>query len=79
MAAGGWGAALSSMFTGDNMANFAKLTSGLGSVYSAYNSNKLGNKQIDLMGQQNDLLLSDYNTRLKDKEKQNTAFSSVWS
>ena len=74
----GLGNAFSSAFTGNNMANFGKLTSGLGSVYSAYNSNKLGNKQIDLMGQQNDLLLNDYNDRKKDKEKQNTAFSSVW-
>jgi len=74
----GFGTALSSAFSGNNMANFGKLTSGLGSVYSAYNANKLGNSQIDLMKQQNNLLLSDYKTKLEDKDKKNTAFSSVW-
>lgn len=54
------------------------LTGGLGSIWSAYNANKLGNKQIDLIGQQNQLLTDQYNTDKQNKADQNNSFGSVW-
>lgn len=63
---------------GNTFANMGKFGSGLGSIYSAYNSNKLGNKQMDLMGQQNKLLIDQYEQDKKDKASINGSFSSVW-
>lgn len=77
------GSGFSSAFKwiGDNsngLSGFGNLTSGLGSIYSAYNANKLGNQSIDLAKQQNQLLLDQYNRDKKDKESLNNSFTSVW-
>lgn len=62
----------------DGLGSLGSLTSGLGSIYSAYNANKLGNQSIDLAKQQNQLLLDQYNREKKDKESLNNSFTSVW-
>lgn len=80
---GSIGSGFSSAFKwiGDNsngLSGFGNLTSGLGSIYGAYNANRLGNAQIDLTKQQNQLLLDKYDEEKKDKEKMNNSFTSVW-
>lgn len=77
-----WASAFSSLgnkiFDGNNLANFGNFASGTGSLWGAYNANKLGNAQIDLTKQQNQLLLDKYDEDKKDKEKMNNSFASVW-
>ena len=80
---GNIGSGFSSAFKwiGDNsngLSGFGNLTSGLGSIYGAYNANKLGNQSIDLAKQQNQLLLDQYNREKEDKESLNNSFTSVW-
>jgi hypothetical protein len=62
----------------NNSEQIGSLTSGLGSIYSAYNSNKLGNSQTDIAKQQNNLLLEDYADQKKRRTKQDNAFANVW-
>ena len=70
---------IGSWFTnGSNLANAGKALGGIGSLYGAYNANKLGNKQIGLMDQQNKLMLDSYEDQKKDKAAINNSFSSVW-
>lgn len=64
---------------GDAIANGGKMLSGLGSIYSAYNQNKLGNKSLDVMNQQNKLVLDDYNEKKRIRDSQNSTLGSVWS
>lgn len=77
-----WASAFSSIgnkfFDGNNLANIGGLMGGAGSLYGAYNANKLGNAQIDLTKQQNQLFLDKYNQDKKDKESMNNSFASVW-
>lgn len=77
-----WASAFSSLGNkisdGNNLANFGNFASGAGSLWGAYNANKLGNAQIDLTKQQNQLLLDKYDEEKKDKEKMNNSFASVW-
>jgi hypothetical protein len=69
----------SSMFSNaDSLANIGKFGSGLGSIYSAYNANSLGNKQMDLLEKQNNLYTQDYEDKKKAQASQNTTFSNVW-
>lgn len=63
---------------GDNIGNIGSLMGGAGSLYGAYNANKLGNAQIDLAKEQNQLYMDKYNQDKKDKESQNNSFASVW-
>lgn len=65
-------------FSGSNMAGFGSLMGGAGNLYGAYNANKLGNAQIDLAKEQNQLYMDKYNQDKKDKESQNNSFASVW-
>ena len=65
-------------FNGANLAGVGSLMGGVGSLYGAYNANKLGNAQIDLTKQQNQLLMDQYNKNNKDKEDLNNSFGSVW-
>ena len=62
----------------DGIGSLGTLTGGLGSIWGAYNANKLGNKQMDLIGQQNQLLTDQYNTDKQNKADQNNSFGSVW-
>ena len=77
-----WASAFSSLgskiFDGNNLANFGNLASGVGTTWGAYNANKLGDAQIDLTKQQNQLLLDKYDQDKKDKESMNNSFASVW-
>lgn len=68
----------SKVFDGNNIANFGNLASGAGTLWGAYNANKLGNAQIDLMKQQNQLYMDKYEQDKKDKESLNNSFASVW-
>ena len=73
------GSGFSSMFSNtDSLANIGKFGSGLGSIYSAYNANNLGNKQIDLLEKQNNLYTQDYEDKKKAQASQNSSFKSVW-
>lgn len=65
-------------FNGSSLANIGSLMGGAGSLYGAYNANKLGNAQIDLAKEQNQLYMDKYNQDKKDKESQNNSFASVW-
>lgn len=67
-----WASAFSSI------GNIGGLMGGAGSLYGAYNANKLGNAQIDLTKQQNQLYMDKYNQDKKDKESMNNSFASVW-
>ncbi|MCT7549818.1 hypothetical protein N5U04_09855 [Aliarcobacter butzleri] len=51
---------------------------GIGTIWSAYNANKLGNMQVDLAKQQNQLYMDKYEQDKKDKESLNNSFASVW-
>ena len=57
---------------------FGSFAGGLGTLYGAYNGNKLANASIDLTKQQNQLMLDKYNQDQKDKESMNNSFASVW-
>lgn len=63
---------------GNTFANMGKFGSGLGSIYSAYNANNLGNKQMDLLEKQNNLYTQDYEDKKKAQDSQNSSFKSVW-
>lgn len=65
-------------FNGQNLAGAGSLMGGVGSLYGAYNANKLGNAQIDLTKQQNQLMLDKYNQDKADKSSLNNSFASVW-
>lgn len=77
-----WASAFSNLgskiFDGNNIANFGNLTSGVGTLWGAYNANKLGNASIDLTKQQNQLLLDKYDEDNRRRESQDKSFSSVW-
>jgi hypothetical protein len=79
---GDWASAFSNfgskLFDGNNIGNIGSLMGGAGSLYGAYNANKLGNAQIDLAKEQNQLYMDKYNQDKKDKESQNNSFASVW-
>lgn len=79
---GDWTSAFSNignkLFSGNNLSNIGSLMGGAGSLYGAYNANKLGNAQIDLAKEQNQLYMDKYNQDKKDKESQNNSFASVW-
>lgn len=68
----------SKLFSGNTLSNLGSLAGGAGSLYGAYNANRLGNKQMDLTNQQNKLMLDAYNKEEDDREKRNQSFSSVW-
>lgn len=65
-------------FNGQNLAGVGSLMGGAGSLYGAYNSNKLANASIDSTNLQNKLYMDKYNQDKKDKESLNNSFSSVW-
>ena len=73
-----WASAFSSLGSSNNLANFGNLASGVGTVWGAYNANKLGNMQVDLAKQQNQLYMDKYEQDKKDKESLNNSFTSVW-
>ena len=79
---GDWTSAFSNignkLFSSNNLSNIGSLMGGAGSLYGAYNANKLGNAQIDLAKEQNQLYMDKYNQDKKDKESQNNSFASVW-
>lgn len=65
-------------FNGANLAGVGSLMGGVGSLYGAYNANKLGNAQIDLTKQQNQLMLDKYNDDIKRRDSIDNSFGSVW-
>ncbi len=69
---------LGSYGLGGALAGIGSAVGGFGSLYGAYNANKLGNAQIDLTKQQNQLLMDKYNQDKKDKEDLNSSFGSIW-
>ena len=62
----------------DGIAGLGTLTGGLGTVYGAYNSDKLTDASIDSTNLQNKLYMDKYNEDKKDKESLNNSFASVW-
>lgn len=80
---GNIGSGFSSAFkwAGDNatgLSGMGTLAGGLGSIYGAYNANKIGNAQIDLTKQQNQLYLDQYNDQNKRRDSLDNSFASVW-
>jgi len=63
---------------GEGLGNAGSFLGGAGSLYGAYNSRKLGKKQIDLANRQNQLYMEEYNRRKENEEKLNNSFASVW-
>lgn len=62
----------------DTFSSLGSLGSGLGSIYGAYNANKLGNMQIDLANKQNNLLASSYEDEKRRRESQDASLGKVW-
>ena len=60
------------------LSGLGTLTGGLGSIYGAYNANKIGNASIDLTKQQNQLMLDKYAEDNRRRESQDKSFASVW-
>lgn len=68
----------SKLFSGNNLANAGNLLGGAGALYGAYNGKKLGDEQMDLVKQQNQLLLDKYDDDKRRRESQDKSFASVW-
>lgn len=68
----------SKLFSGNTLGNIGNLAGGVGSLYGAYNANKIGNAQIDLTKQQNQLLLDKYEDDNRRRDSQDKSFASVW-
>jgi hypothetical protein len=79
---GDWASAFSNfgskLFNGNNIGNFGNLVGGVGTMFGASGANKLGNAQIDLTKQQNQLLLSKYEDDKRRRDEQDKSFASVW-